>query len=98
MNVRRSLGVATALCCAAMLGGVAVAQDATFDVKAVSCDDVLAISEEEAAFVVLITYGYLAGKNGEDEQTAAKIEETVTSALAKCDADPEMSLVSALSS
>ena len=80
------------------IGAVTQASAEDFDVTAITCDDVLAVSDEEAAYVMLITYGYLAGQNGEDEQSPARIESTIKSALAKCDANPELSVVSAMAS
>lgn len=78
------------------VNGQAAAED--FDVTAVTCDDVLSISEEEAAFVMLIAYGFVAGENGDDEQSSAKIESAITSALARCEATPDVAVVSTFSS
>lgn len=64
-------------------------ETASFDVKTISCWDVLTVAEEGLNMAMMLLYGYTQGESRTTEQSSASIEAAFTSAFAYCDANPD---------
>ena len=62
---------------------------ASFDVKTISCWDVLTVAEEDLNMAMMLLYGYKQGEAQLRTQSSASIEAAFTSAFAYCEANPD---------
>ena len=64
-------------------------ETASFDVKTISCWDVLTVAEEDLNMAMMLLYGYKQGEDKVRTQSSASIEAAFTSAFAYCEANPD---------
>ena len=66
-----------------------VSETASFDVKTISCWDVLTVAEEDLNMAMMLLYGYKQGEGKVRTQSSASIEAAFTSAFAYCEENPD---------
>lgn len=66
-----------------------ISETASFDVKTVTCWDILTVAEEDLNMAMMLIYGYTQGESRRTEQSSASIEAAFTSAFAYCEANPD---------
>ena len=60
-----------------------------FDVKTISCWDVLTVAEEDLNMAMMLLYGYEQGQTGTNTQSSASIETSFKSAFTFCENNPD---------
>lgn len=60
-----------------------------FKVSELTCWDVTTIEEQEAAYAMVLLYGYLAGKSGDDVMTGDDIEKAISNTVSACEKLPD---------
>lgn len=68
----------------------------TFDVRAVTCEELTTMSEEQQGYVVVLIFGYQIGVSKKPVQTAASIDNQIKTAYQTCGAQPEMTILEAM--
>ena len=61
----------------------------SFDVKTISCWDVLTVAEEDLNMAMMLLYGYKQGETQARTQSSSTIETAFTSAFAYCEGNPD---------
>lgn len=69
---------------------------ATFDLRTVSCGELTTMTEEQQGYVVVMIFGYQAGKSDKPLQTAAMIDSQIKTAYQTCANRPEMTILQAM--
>ena len=78
----------------------AIADDDTsnteeFEIDALTCWEVMTLPEDESAYVLMLLYGYSAGKQNQSTQSGELIANTIAAAGEFCGENPDMSAIQA---
>ena len=78
----------------------ALAEDAAtnvdeFEIETIACWDVMTLPEDENAYVLLLLYGYSAGKQNRSTQSGEVIANTIGAAGKICGDHPDMPAIQA---
>lgn len=73
------------------------AEDAKFEsnLEKVTCWEISTLSEEDAAYALVLLYGYKAGKSNQPIQVASKMSESIVNAGEACDKNPDLLVINA---
>lgn len=95
MNIRKLSPMSAVLASFGLIGSVALADhheagNEEFDLTGITCWEVLTLEEEEAAYALLLLYGYSAGQSGQSAQTGRMIENAIAASGEICGGNPDM--------
>lgn len=61
-----------------------------FDLERITCWEVNTLPDEDTGYVLVMLYGYSAGKQNKSEQTGQEIADTIINAGETCSENPDM--------